>query len=80
MTVENFTAVVSIGSFEKSKVSKSINDKEHEIGLVFKFEICIHNINVAYYLFSFLCLDNRHLSWEIFCYYAQKNYYHRGTI
>ena len=31
MSVENFTAVVNIGSFEKSKVSKSIDD---EIGLV----------------------------------------------
>ena len=34
MSVENFTAVVNIGSFEKSKVSKSINNREHEIGLV----------------------------------------------
>ena len=35
MSVENFIAVINIGSFEKSKVSQSINDKEHVIGLVF---------------------------------------------
>ena len=34
MSVENFIAVVNIGSFEKSKVSKSIDNREYEIGLV----------------------------------------------
>ena len=35
MSFENFIAVIDIVNFEKSKVSQSINDKEHEIGTVF---------------------------------------------
>ena len=46
MSVENFIAVIDIGSFEKSKVSQSINDKEHEIGTVSKFDIYVYNICV----------------------------------
>ena len=83
MSVENFIAVIDIGSFEKSEVSQSINDKEHEIGTVFLCLTSVYIIFVCYnfrlYL-SFSCVDNIQLSWEIFCYYAQNHYCDRGSI
>ena len=80
MSVENFIAVVVNGSFGKSKVSQSISDKEHEIGLVFLSLSSMYIILMCYNFILFSCVDNRHLSWDIFCYYAPNHCYHKRTI